>query len=87
MTEPEILDRVHALKVWLNAALRRLADLSLSTFDRRELRNQMRLSEAELRIYFERRAEGRRLQIAQTEAAFAVKRPKPDLRLLGEITF
>ncbi len=87
MTEPEILDQVHALQVWLNAAWRRLADPSLSTFDRRELRNQMRLSEAELRIYFERRADGIRLQIARTEAAFAVKRPKPDLRLLGEITF
>ena len=86
MTEPEILDQVHALQVWLNAAWRRLANSSLSTFDRRELRNRMKLNEGELRIYFERRAEGLRLRIAQTEAAFAVKRLKPDLRLLGEIT-
>jgi hypothetical protein len=86
MTEPEILDHVHALHVWVNGAWRQLADTSLSTFDRRELRNQMKLSEAELRIYFERRAERLRVQVARFEAAFAVKRPKPDLRLLGEIT-
>ena len=86
MTETEILDHVHALEVRLNVAWRQLADTSLSTFDRRELRNQMKLSETELRIYFEKRAERLRVQVARFEAAFAVKPPKPDLRLLGEIT-
>jgi hypothetical protein len=86
MTEPEILDHVHALQNWLKAAWRQLADPCLGTFDRRELRNQMKLTEAELRICFEMRAERLRVRIAQTEAVFVVKRPKPDLRLLGEIT-
>jgi hypothetical protein len=84
MTEPEILDHVDALQDWLKVAWRQLSDPSLNSFDRRELRNQMKMNEAELRIYFETRAERLRGQVAQAEAAI-VKRAKPELRLLGKI--
>ncbi len=50
MTEPDDLSReINALKVLQRDAWRELASPSLTTFDRRELRNRVKQSEPELR--------------------------------------
>jgi len=52
MTEPDVLSRdIDALKVLQREAWRELAGPSLTTFDRREIRNRIRQSEVELRTY------------------------------------
>jgi hypothetical protein len=52
MTEYDVLSRnIHELKVWQAAAWRRVADPLLTTFERRELRNQIKESNAELGRY------------------------------------
>jgi hypothetical protein len=49
MTESDVLSRkIHQLKLWQTVAWRRVADPLLTTFDRRELRNQIKESNAEL---------------------------------------
>jgi hypothetical protein len=51
MTEPDALVRdIHAHKALQREAWRELASSALTTFDRREIRNRIRQSEAELRI-------------------------------------
>lgn len=50
MTEPDVLSRdIDALKALQRDAWRELASPSLTTFDRREIRNRIRQSEIELR--------------------------------------
>ena len=50
MTDLEVLDRsINDLKEWLNAAWRQLARPSLTKFERRELRNEMKQCNFELR--------------------------------------
>jgi len=49
MSEPEILDHIHTLQRWLAAAWRRLGDPALTTFEKRELRNQMKQADGALR--------------------------------------
>ena len=50
MNQPEILDSdIHAMQQWLRAAWQQLGDRSLTTFSRRELRNQMKQCSANLR--------------------------------------
>ena len=50
MTDLEVLDRsINDLKEWLNAAWRQLARPSLTKFERRELRNEMKQCNVELR--------------------------------------
>jgi len=50
MTEPDILSRkIRELKDWQTVAWRRIADPLLTTFERREIRNHLKESDAELR--------------------------------------
>ena len=50
MTDLDVLDRnIHDLKEWLNGAWRHLAKPTLTKFERRELRNEMKQCHVELR--------------------------------------
>ncbi|WP_027583770.1 hypothetical protein [Bradyrhizobium sp. Ai1a-2] len=80
MTQPQILDQdIRALQEWLRAAWQQLADPSLTAFGRRELRNQMKQCNADLRAHLKRAAELQPRQSAQTEHGFA----KPEMRILA----
>lgn len=74
MDQPEILDSdirdydVRALQQWLRAAWEQLADPSLTTFSRRELRNQMKQCSADLRA---------RLQMAAEPPSEPLQEPNP----------
>ena len=80
MDQPEILDSdIRAMQQWLRAAWEQLADPSLNTFSRRELRNQMKQCNADLRA---------RLQMAAEQKSAPLQQPiptytKPDLRILS----
>jgi hypothetical protein len=85
MDQPEILDSdirdydVRALQQWLRAAWEKLADPSLTTFSRRELRNQMKQCSADLRA---------RLQMAAEQQPGSMQEPipvytRPELRILS----
>ncbi|SDM88406.1 hypothetical protein [Afipia sp. GAS231] len=84
MNQPEIFDRdlrdrdIRALQEWLRSAWRQLGDHSLTTFDRRELRNQMKQCSADLKAHL------MRLE-AQQQPARDANRPlaRPDLRILA----
>jgi hypothetical protein len=82
MTEPEILDQIHTLQRWLKTAWRRLGDPALTTFERRELRNQMKEADAALRQYLVLSSE---LKSAQWRKGRAEIRTfaRPDLRFLA----
>ncbi len=70
---------VHALKRWLDAAWRQLADPNLTRLARRELRNQMKQNDAELRLCMQKILERERHRPPEpTPRTF----PKPDLRIL-----
>ena len=69
MNQPEILDSdINAMQQWLRAAWRQLADPSLTTFSRRELRNQMKQCSADLRA---------RLQMAAEQQSEPHQQPAP----------
>ena len=80
MNQPEMLDSdIRALQQWLRAAWRQLGDSSLTTFSRRELRNQMKQCSADLR---------ERLQMAAEQQSGPVQHPipaysRPELRILS----
>ena len=85
MNQPEILDSdirdydVRALQQWLRAAWEQLADPSLTTFSRRELRNQMKQCSADLRAL---------QQLAADQQSGPVQEPiptytRPALRILS----
>lgn len=80
MNQPEILDPdIRAMQQWLRAAWKQLADSSLTTFSRRELRNQMKQCSADLRT---------RLQIAAEQPSGPVQETapppaRPELRILS----
>jgi hypothetical protein len=58
MHQPELLDSdIRALQEWLRAAWQQLGDRSLTTFARRELRNQMKQCSADLRACLQRTAD------------------------------
>ena len=58
MNQPEALDSdIRALQQWLRAAWQQLGDPALTTFARRELRNQMKQCSADLRDCLQRAAE------------------------------
>ena len=79
MNQPEALDSdIRAMQQWLRAAWQQLSDHSLTTFSRRELRNQMKQCSADLRAQLERMAE----QQAQPAPLPAPNYTKPDLRVL-----
>ena len=80
MNQPEILDSdIRALQQWLRTAWQQLGDPSLTTFSRRELRNQMKQCSADLRA---------RLQMAAEQQSDPVQQPvppysRPELRILS----
>jgi hypothetical protein len=80
MNQPEMLDSdIHALQQWLRAAWQQLGDPALTTFSRRELRNQMKQCSADLRA---------RLQMAAEQASEPLQQPvppysRPELRILS----
>ena len=79
MNQPEMLDSdIRALQQWLRAAWQQLGDPSLTTFARRELRNQMKQYSADLREQLERMAEQRALPAPLPATSYN----KPDLRVL-----
>ena len=79
MNQPEILDSdIRAMQQWLRAAWQQLGDRSLTTFSRRELRNQMKQCSADLRA---------RLQMVAEQQAGPLQQPvppysRPELRIL-----
>lgn len=82
MSEPEILEHIVTLQRWLAAAWRRLGDPSLTAFDKRELRNQMKQADMSLRKCLALSTElksARKAQGASNVRAFA----KPDLKFLA----
>jgi len=80
MTDANVLDcKIYELKEVQRLAWRQLADPSLTTFERREVRNQIRLSNGELKQYLQMMSE--RLRVRSAEEVAGEFR-KPDLRLL-----
>jgi hypothetical protein len=79
MNQPAILEAdIRALQEWLRSAWQQLGDPSLTTFSRRELRNQMKQCSADLRSH---------LQLVTTRQSQPVKDQarsfgKPELRIL-----
>jgi hypothetical protein len=58
MNQPEMLDSdIRAMQQWLRSAWQQLSDHSLTTFSRRELRNQMKQCSADLRALQQMAAE------------------------------
>ena len=79
MNQPEVLDPdIRALQQWLRAAWQQLGDPSLTTFSRRELRNQMKQCSADLRARLKMVAEQSE-PIQQPPLAYS----RPDLRILS----
>jgi hypothetical protein len=80
MNQPEALDSdIRAMQQWLRAAWQQLSDHSLTTFSRRELRNQMKQCSADLRA---------RLQMAAEQQSGPLQQPipdyaRPELRILS----
>jgi hypothetical protein len=82
VTDPDVLDcKIHELQEEQRVAWRQLADSSLTTFERREVRNQIRLSNNELRQYLQMMAERVRFRVRPAEEG-AVGFGRPNLRLL-----
>lgn len=80
MTQPEILDQdIRVLQEWLRAAWQQLADPSLTAFGRRELRNQMKQYNADLRAHLKRAAELQLRQSAGPGRSFI----EPEMRILA----
>lgn len=80
MQQADGLDQdVHALKQRIDAAWRQLADPSLTRFARRELRNQMKQNDAELRLCMKQIFEREQRRGSEEDVA---RFPKPDLRIL-----
>ena len=80
MNQPEVLDSdINAMQQWLRAAWRQLADPSLTTFSRRELRNQMKQCSADLRERLQMAAEQQSEPLQQPLPAYS----RPELRILS----
>ena len=80
MNQPEILDSdILALQQWLRAAWHQLGDPSLTTFSRRELRNQMKQCSADLRARLQMAAEQQSEPVQQAIPAYS----RPELRILS----
>ena len=79
MHQSEIYDRdIRALQEWLRGAWRQLGDPSLTTFARRELRNQMKQCSDDLKVYLQR-AEMQPPPVRDSDRSFA----RPELRILA----
>jgi hypothetical protein len=80
MSQPEILDSdIRAMQQWLRAAWQQLGDPSLTTFSRRELRNQMKQCSADLRSHLQKAAASQPPPIPDSAPTFR----KPELRILA----
>ena len=80
MNQPEVLDSdIHALQQWLRAAWQQLGDPSLTAFSRRELRNQMKQCNADLRERLQMVAEQQSEPLQQPLPAYS----RPELRILS----
>jgi hypothetical protein len=76
MNQPEVLDPdIQTLQQWLRDAWRQLADASLTTFSRRELRNQMKQYSADLRARLQMAAEHQSEPVEQPAQGYS--RPPP----------
>ena len=80
MNQPEVLDSdIRAMQQWLRAAWQQLGDPSLTTFTRRELRNQMKQYSADLRERLEMAVEQQSEPVQPTPSAAS----RPKLRILS----
>jgi len=80
MNQPEVLDSdIRAMQQWLRAAWQQLGDRSLTTFSRRELRNQMKQCSADLRERLEMVAEQQSEPVQQPVPPYS----RPELRILS----
>ena len=80
MNQPEMLDSdIRALQQWLRAAWQQLSDHSLTTFSRRELRNQMKQCSADLRALQQLAAEQQFGPLQQPIPSYT----RPELRILS----
>lgn len=80
MNQPEVLDSdIRALQQWLRAAWQQLGDPSLTTFSRRELRNEMKQCSADLRARLQMAAEQQYEPLQQPPPAYS----RPELRILS----
>ena len=80
MNQPEVLDPdIQALQQWLRDAWRQLGDSSLTTFSRRELRNQMKQCNADLRARLQKASEQQSAPLLQPIPTYT----KPELRILS----
>jgi hypothetical protein len=83
MTEPDVLSRdIDSLKALQRNAWRELASPSLTVFDRREVRNRIRQSEAELKTYLQMRSERAGFPVPSAQTA-GHRRARPSFRLLA----
>ncbi|MGY3527558.1 MULTISPECIES: hypothetical protein [Bradyrhizobium] len=85
MTQPSVLDQksadqnIRELQEWLRTAWQQLADPSLTAFSRRELRNQMKQCNADLRMQLQAASKQMLSQPAGSGKTFA----RPALRILA----
>jgi hypothetical protein len=79
MNQPAILETdIRALQEWLRSAWAQLGDPSLTTFSRRELRNQMKQCSADLRSHLQLVATRQSQPVKDQARSFG----KPELRIL-----
>jgi len=82
MNQPDILDPdIRAMQQWLRDAWEQLSDHSLTTFSRRELRNQMKQCSADLRARLQMATEQQ--QPAPVQEAAPPPAAQPELRILS----
>ena len=85
MTQPSVLDQktldqnIRELQEWLRNAWQQLADPSLTAFSRRELRNQMKQCNADLRVQLQAASKQMLSQSAASGKTFV----RPELRILA----
>ncbi|MBN8993119.1 MAG: hypothetical protein J0H42_33210 [Rhizobiales bacterium] len=80
MDQPVILDNnIRALQEWLRSAWQQLGDPSLTTFTRRELRNQMKQCSADLRSHLEAAATRQPAPVEDRPRSVS----KPEFRILA----
>lgn len=89
MTQPDVLDQkvldqnIRDLQEWLRKAWQQLADPSLTAFSRRELRNQMKQCNADLRVQLRAVSERSAMQPASSAKTSAKTFVRPTLRILA----
>jgi hypothetical protein len=83
MSEPDVLGRnIHALKELQRVGWRQLADPALTIFERREIRNEIKQSEAELRSCLQMMSDHCRYRERPVEDDAAAGFRKVEFRLL-----